>query len=435
MAEFLPMIALSPTMETGKIVKWKKKVGDAIEPGDVICEVETDKATMDYEATMDGTLLKIVAEPGDERAVGQPIAIIGEKGEDFSDLLAEAGDAKSEPKKKESKEEPKAEEKKSSKMEKEVAPSPKPAAKTEPAAASAPSGESNGGRVKASPLARKLADELGVSLATISGSGPGGRIVKADIESAAQGGGAARRGASPAALSTPVTAALDDKKIPISPKRKIIAQRLSESFFTAPHYFLRVAVRADGLMAARKAWNDANKDSKISLNALLMKLAAQAITLHPAVNSSWGNGEIIQRGSVDIGLAVAQDDGLITPIVRNCAGKGVLQIEAELRDLIDRALKGKLKPEEFQGATFTISNLGAWGIEEFTAIINPPGSAILAVGAIVREPVVGESDAIEIQQRMRLTLSCDHRVIDGAVGAAFAKDLKETIEYPIRALF
>jgi len=408
MAEKLLMLALSPTMETGVIAKWLKKEGDTVESGDLLCEVETDKATMDYESPASGTLLKIVLEEGSSAAVGDLIGVVGKPGEDIKALLAEP----EEPAKPES---------------------PKPE-KTQPAPEKqpdAPSPETTGekGRVRSSPLARKLAEMNGIELETIKGSGPEGRVVKADVEKAMAGQAAAP--AAKAAAPAPVSG---DTVIPVSGKRKVIARRLSESKYSAPHYYLKVRVAMDTILDARAKLN-AKASQKVSLNAYLIKFAAEALKRHPAVNASWAGDSIIRFGRVDIGLAVAQEDGLITPVVRDCANKGLLEIEKDLQDLIQKARSNALKPEEYSDATFTISSLGSFGIEEFTAIINPPGSAILAVGEIRKEPVVQPDDSIQVKQMMRLTLSCDHRVIDGAVGAAFLTDLRTLLEEPIRALY
>ena len=451
MAEKVLMLALSPTMEEGTIVKWLKKEGETVKNGDILCEVETDKATMDYESIQEGTLLKIVVGEGGAAKVEQPIAIIGKKGEDVAALLAEI-------EKSGSSEGPAAVENAGG-----AAAMGRTTAGGVAASAGGPAAPSvadfggsaatGNGRVKSSPLARLLAQEAGVDITGVAGSGPGGRVVKRDVESArgnlgfgsgvagipagARSAGPVAGGASP--HSAPVAASavpssLKSEIVPISGKRKVIAERLSQSMFTAPHYYLRLAVPADAMVKARAALN-AKRDRKVSLNAFLIKFAAEAIKRFPSVNSSWQGSTIQMFGSIDIGLAVAQPDGLITPIVRDCGSKGVVQIDAELSVLIDKALSGKLKPEEYNGATFTISNLGSFGIDEFTAVINPPGSAILAVGSIKKEPVVGPDDRIEAKTLMRLTLSCDHRVIDGAVGAKFLSTLSDFIEDPVRILF
>ncbi|GAB4222878.1 MAG: pyruvate dehydrogenase complex dihydrolipoamide acetyltransferase [Spirochaetales bacterium] len=426
MAERIPMIALSPTMEEGRILTWKVKPGDEVRSGTVLCEVETDKASMEYESPTEGTLLKILRQEGESVKIGEPIAWIGKPGEQVPDEpVSPEGQ---EPSKSAGKEEVAG-------VEIET-----PAAEAAPPSSLVPPA---GGSLKSSPLARKLAYELGIDIRRIPGSGPGGRVVKRDVlrfqEAAGKGGfrGTAALSEGPSAESAPRMVAsdrlLEDREVPVSGMRTAIAKRLSESFFTAPHYFLRMAVRMDPLMDARSRFN-AEGPEKLSLNAFFIKLAAEAIRRHPQINTTWKGTVIQYHGSIDIGLAVALPDGLITPVVRNCGEKGVREIDQELTDLIEKAKKGSLKPEEYTHATFTISNLGNYGIEEFTAIINPPGSAILALGAIRKEPVVNDRDEIEIQRILRVTLSCDHRTIDGAVGAAFLRDLKGMMEDPFRAL-
>jgi pyruvate dehydrogenase E2 component (dihydrolipoamide acetyltransferase) len=385
MAEKLLMLALSPTMETGIIAKWLKKEGDPVESGDVLCEVETDKATMDYESPARGMLLKIVLPEGSSASIGDLIAIVGKEGEDVAGLLDEAPDRD----------------------------------KDDEELRAAPDGSSE--PVRSSPLARKLAALNSLPLETIKGSGPAGRIVKADVDKALATAGAADSGQT-------------DTVIPISSKRRVIAQRLSESMSSAPHYYLKVPVEMDAVMASRSRLND-RLDVKVSINAFLIKFVAEALKRHPAVNASWTGDAIVQHGLADIGLAVAQKDGLITPVVRDCGHKGIVRIDQELDELIQKARTNALKPEEYTGATFTISNLGSYGIEEFTAIINPPGSAILAVGEIRREPVVQPDDTIQVKSVMKLTLSCDHRVIDGSVGAEFLTDLRNMLEEPVRVLY
>ena len=433
------MIALSPTMEEGRILSWKVKPGDAVKSGMVLCEVETDKATMEYESPREGTLLKLIRQEGESVKVGEPIAWIGKPGEQIPDERPQAapldrpdGGGKSAP----------------SPVEKpptplsvtDKAPIEKQLEKAPPSPGldrlEVPSAE--GGIVKSSPLARKLASELGIDIRRIPGSGPGGRVVRRDVlryrESEGQVEvGKALEGEKGVIAPPKPSPVLLDQEIPVSGMRATIARRLSESFFTAPHYFLRVAVEMDGLLDARSRYN-AEGTQKVSLNAFFIKLAAEALRRHPRINSTWKGSTIHIHGSIDIGLAVALPDGLITPVVRNCGGKGIREIDQELSVLIDKAKKGTLKPEEYTDATFTISNLGSFGIEEFTAIINPPGSAILALGEIRKEGVVTEEDEIVIRRILRMTLSCDHRVIDGAVGASFLRDLKGMMEDPFRIL-
>ena len=467
MAEKMLMLALSPTMEEGTIVSWSTQEGDKIENGDVVCEVETDKATMEYESLQAGTLLKILVQEGESAAVEQPIAIIGEEGEDIADLLKEiesesggglktgvqsggktAGEKESE----------------------DDAPSKGTAGGAGGSGAASTAGGAGesgveGGRIKASPLARNLAEDAGIDLATLQGqgSGPGGRVVKKDIEAAKAGGGAAAGGPQASAQAQPAGAdkgaaaaqkapapgsglgamppvnstGIEEQHIKIGRKRAVIAQRLAESKFSAPHYYLTTSLRADPLTDSRAAINQRVTKAggaKLSLNAFIMKLTAEAIKRHPIVNASWKDQEIYIPGSIDIGLAVALEDGLITPVVRNCGGKGIRQIDAEVQQLVAKARAGKLQPEEYSGASFSISNLGTYGIEQFTAIINPPASAIMAVGSVTREPVELENGSISFDNKMKLTLSCDHRVIDGAVGAAFLRDLKAIFEDPMQAL-
>ena len=423
MPEKILMIALSPTMETGTLAHWRKKEGDVVASGDVLCEVETDKATMDYESTAEGTLLKILLPEGGQAKVGEAIAIVGKPGEDISGLLADkSGPTPA------------------------TAPKPAPSAKAAPApaTAAAPAAATAAapahagpavaappvtGRVKASPLARKIASDKGLDLRSLRGSGPEGRIVKRDLDGAATAATAPAARA-PAGLLQPGPG---DEVQPLSRMRQIIAKRLSDSMYTSPHYYLTVAVGMDELLEARVRLN-AGRAKKISINAFLMAIAGKALARHPRVNTSWNGDALLHHKTADIGLAVAMPDGLITPVVKDCGGKGIAAIDTELTDRIERARTGKLAPEEYAGATFTISNLGMAGIDEFTAIINPPGSAILAVGAVRKEPVVADDGEIVVRQRMRITLSCDHRVIDGAVGAAFLRELADMLENPLLAL-
>ncbi|MGI6298401.1 MAG: pyruvate dehydrogenase complex dihydrolipoamide acetyltransferase [Saccharofermentanales bacterium] len=444
MAEKLVMLALSPTMEEGVISRWLKNEGDKIESGDLLAEVETDKTTMDYESSTSGVLLKQVVAEGGSAAIGDLIAIVGEEGEDISALLKEGAAAPA----------AEIEIKADSEFKKEPASVAQAAKSAEQSAETAksesvekdsaqPKDVDEGGMVRASPLARKLAENSELSIEGITGTGPEGRIIKADVEkaiAASEQPAAKAVKPTPAAVSASVPAGVQpqaapgDVSIPVSGKRRVIAQRLSESKFSAPHYYLKVRVEVDGMLASRKRLNE-KAATKISINSFLIKFAAEALKRHPVVNSSWATDSIIQHGSIDIGLAVAQEDGLITPIIRNCGNKGLVQIEKDLQDLIEKARSNSLKPNEYTGATFTISSLGSYGIEEFTAVINPPGSAILAVGEFRKDTVVLPDDSIEIRTLMNLTLSCDHRVIDGAVGAEFLTDLRQMIEDPVRVLY
>ncbi|MBM7559226.1 dihydrolipoamide acetyltransferase family protein [Marinitoga litoralis] len=407
MAEKLYMIALSPTMEKGTIVKWNIKENESFTEGDVLCEVETDKTTMDYEATDEGTILKILVPEGGKAAVGEPIAIFGEPGEDISDLLFEE------------KEETEFVEEKTQ-TEKQV--------ETKNINISKDTSENNDlDRIKISPLARKIALMKNIDISKIKGTGPGGRIVKRDVENEpVQTTKEIKRDYVPIQVETRD----EDIVIPLSDKRRIIGERLSQSKYTAPHFYLTVSVDMSNVLENRKLLN---KKYNLSLNAFIIKIVANTLKKHRRINATLNNDSIIEFGRVDIALAVAQEDGLITPIVRNADKKGILQIDDELKTLIDKAKNNKLDPEEYTNATFTISNLGSFGIDEFTAIINPPGSAILAVGMIKETPVV-ENGEIVIKPIMKMTLSSDHRVIDGALAAAFMKDLKDTFENPILAI-
>jgi pyruvate dehydrogenase E2 component (dihydrolipoamide acetyltransferase) len=428
MAEKVFMIALSPTMEEGTILKWTKKEGDSIATGDVICEVETDKASMDYESAQEGVLLKIVKGEGSGAKVGDAIGVIGEKGEDIADLLKEIeNEGSSAPA------EPAAKEESAP-----VADSAPAASASGGAAAPAPSAPAaaSGGRIIASPLALKLAAQKGIDINSVSGSGPNGRIVKRDIENykgPAPGAASAPAGR-PASSFAPVSAAGEDREIPVAGKRAVIARRLGESMFSAVHYYVKNKVAMDNLIAARGMLNKEVPD-KVSFNAFMIKFVAEALKRYPSVNASWQGDKIIEFGSIDIGLAVDLGNGLITPIVRNAGNKGVVQIDAELKQLIKKAGDGSLKPEEYSGATFSISNLGSFGVDEFTAVINPPGSAILALGKVNKTPVYDESGSLVPVSQMVMTLSADHRVIDGALAGRFLSELQRMMENPVRVLF
>lgn len=421
MSEKILMIALSPTMETGTLARWRKKEGDTIASGDVICEVETDKATMDYESSAEGTLLKILLPEGGQAKVGDVIAIVGKPGEDIAGIVAGLGSGPA-----------------ADHAPARAGAAAQPAQGLKPATAPAISASAQkasppaaiaGGRIKSSPLARKVAAQKGVDLRSLRGSGPDGRIVVRDLENLPTAPAREQPGAQPA----PLQPAAGDTVVPVSRMRKIIAKRLSESMYSAPHFYLTVAVGMDDLLAARAKMNG-GRQKKLSVNAFLMAIAGRTLARHQQVNSTWNGDNFLRHASADIGLAVALPEGLMTPVVRDCGRKGIIAIDTELGDLVERARAGKLAPEEYAGATFTISNLGMSGIDEFTAIINPPGSAILAVGAVRKEVVVADNDAMVVRQRMRVTLSCDHRVIDGAVGAAFLRELADMIENPLLAL-
>ena len=431
MAEPILMTALSPTMTEGTIAQWLAKEGQALKSGDALCEVETDKATMTYESPASGTLLKIVAEANSSAFVGQLIAVIGKPGESWEEIAAKAQSPAAKPA--------------PAKVPAKPAPAPAaPAAASSPAPAPAPESAPAlaPGLPRSSPLARKLAKEKNLDLRRIKGSGPGGRVVVQDVEqfqaapAPAPAQPAARVTPPPAKRAAAVAGApakgLRGDRVPLSKMRSIIASRLSESYSQAPHYFVRMAIDMERLFALRKALN-AGREQPLSLNAFILKLVAAALERHPGINASWEGDAIQFLPAADIGVAVALDGGLITPVVRTCESKGLETIDQELGGLIAKARSGALVPEEYTGASFTVSNLGAFGVEEFTAILNPPGSAILALGAVAEEAVVRDG-AIVPRRILHATLSSDHRVIDGAQAAAFLAELKALFEEPARAL-
>jgi len=420
------MPALSPTMTEGNLARWLKSEGDSISPGDVIAEIETDKATMEVESVDEGTLGKIlVAEGTEEVAVNTPIAVILEEGEDASALDGfNAGSAPAAPAKAE--ETPKA----------EPAPAASAPAKPSPAPAhaAAPAGR-DGSRVIASPLARRLAAQQGIDLTTVTGSGPRGRIVKADIESYA-GAPKAPAAAGRSAPSAPVMEGEAEYEI-VKPSnmRKVIAERMTASKQQVPHFYLTMDCEIDTLLNARKDLNASAKEGafKISVNDFIIKACAAALMQVPRANAAWSDEGIRLYKNADISVAVAIDEGLVTPIVRRAEFKGLKQISEEMADLAARAREGKLMPEEFQGGTFTISNLGMYGVKNFDAVINQPQGAILAVGAGEQRPVVKNGE-LAVATVMSLTLSVDHRALDGAIGAEFLGVLKGLIENPVGML-
>ncbi len=424
---------LSPTMEEGTVVSWSKQEGDAVKVGDVLAEIETDKANMEMEALGAGILRKIIVEAGGKAPVGALIGVIADEGEDIEPLLAEAEKAKAE-KTEESEGAPeKAEEPATPASAPPAAPSPAPAsapvAPRAPAPIAATPSAAPGGRVKASPLARAMAARSNVSLETVAGSGPGGRIIKRDIEAhlaspPAQGAGP-RPGPPPPSV-TPGT------EIPHSNVRRTIARRLAESKFQAPHFYVTVEIAMDDAVSLREQLIRA-EGVKISFNDLVVKACARALESFPTVNASWAEDRIVTHAGVHVGVAVAIPDGLITPVVFDANRKSVIEISREIKELAGRARDRKLKPEEFTGSTFTTSNLGMFDVTEFTAIINPPESAILAVGAVRKVPVVVD-DRITVGHCMNVTLSSDHRVVDGALAAQFLAEVRRLLESPVSLL-
>ncbi len=406
MAEIIRMPKLSDTMTEGGLSKWHKNVGDKLKTGDLLAEIETDKATMDFESPVDGVLLHIGVPAGKSAAVDSILAVFGKEGEDITALLASA--ASEAPKKAEVKEEPKAQVQ-AQEAARPLAPAPAPA----PAAP-----VSSNGRVKASPLAKHLAEEKGIDISRVRGSGPDGRVTKSDIENHRGSGGA---------YSAPQVEAFTE--VEVSQMRKTIARRLAESKFTAPHFYLTIETDMERAMAVREAINKSIAPDKISFNDLVIKGVAVALKQHHKVNSSWLGDRIRFNQHVHIGVAVAVEEGLLVPVVRFADGKPLRAIGAEVRDFAKKAKEKKLQPQDWEGNTFTISNLGMFGIEEFTAIINPPDACILAVGGIMEKPVV-RNGAIVPGHTMKVTLSCDHRVVDGATGAAFLNTFKGLLEEP-----
>jgi len=437
----ITMPALSPTMTEGNLAKWLKKEGEEVEIGDVIAEVETDKATMEVEAVDAGKLGKILVPEGSEGVpVNAPIAVLLEEGEEdsalegFESAAAAAGDGKTKPAEAEAQPEPRAETKPAPE------PEPKPAPKEEPKAAPAPEPKrADGERIFASPLAKRMAEQAGIDLARLTGSGPRGRIVKADIEAAlAEGGAPTAAPEAPAAQPMPAPAPAEPaapyEEVPNSNMRKVIARRLLEAKQTIPHFYLSIDCVIDDLLAMRKELNArSGADYKLSVNDFVVRACALALRQVPAANATWTEKATLRYNTVDISVAVAVENGLVTPVVRNADTKGLRQISAEMRDFVERAREGKLKPEEYQGGTFSISNLGMYGIKDFAAVINPPQSAILAVGAGEQRPVVKDG-ALAIATMMSCTLSGDHRVVDGAVGAEFLAAYKRLIEEPLTML-
>lgn len=446
MAKIQEMTQLSPTMEEGTIVKWLKQEGDSVSPGDIIAEVETDKAVMEMEAFETGVILKILHTEGAKLKVGEALAVIGKPGEDINSLLAgipqRTTAAPTTPK--------------AAKPKEDTKPSPKnqtPESNADSVASSpvketntvtsqpklqTPNPKENGAsatvsanrgtlRVLASPLAKSIAIEHGIDLHTVIGTGPEGRITKNDVLDTLNKGTSSRSSAAGPSRS--------DEVVTLNGMRKTIAKRLTESKQNLPHFYLNVDVNAKAMEGFRadllefQKHLDPELQVKVSLNDIIVKATAASLRLHPKVNASFQGDSILQFGRVDVGIAVSLDGGLLTPVIRNADGKSILQISKEVKELAKRARERKLKPEEFSNGTFTISNLGMYGISRFTAIINEPESAILAVGSVEEKPVV-ENGAVVAGRVLSLTLSCDHRVIDGAVGAEFLKTLKTLLERP-----
>jgi pyruvate dehydrogenase E2 component (dihydrolipoamide acetyltransferase) len=413
---YIEMPKLADTMTEGTLVKWRKNIGDKVSTGDIVAEVETDKATMEMESFDDGVLHEYLVKVGEKVPTGAKIAVLLSKGEKPP---APGSTPSSAPAKN--------------------AAAPAPAASAAPAAAAAshaakPAALSAGGRIKSSPLARKIAAERGVSLALITGTGPGGRIVAKDVLAANPAAAAPRAAAAPAASSIPLPpVGPNDTLIPLSSMRRVIADRLLASKTQIPHFYLHIEVDAGPLMKMRSELNagaDPVSGVKLTVNDFVLKAVVAAAVKVPAANSAFAGDSILQFGSVGLSVAVAVEDGLVTPVVRDAQNKSLRDISEAVKDLATRARSKKLKPDEYQGGTITVSNLGSYGIEFFDAIINPPQAVIISVGAILKKPVVGPNDAIVVGQRLAIGLSADHRVVDGAVAAQYLGELRRLLESP-----
>lgn len=406
MAISVVMPRLSDTMEEGKILRWLKQEGDLVEGGDIIAEIQTDKADIEMEAFGSGTLRKILVGAGQSAPVGHPIGVIAEADEDISALLPSGTDSAV-----------------------RVATSAKVA---EPAPTPAQEAVSHG-RIKASPLAKRLARAQGIDLSTVKGSGPSGRVIRRDlaaiIPSAVAAGEPAPLIAERVAARTPPTPLAEFEDRELSPMRRAIAKRVAQSTATVPHFYLTIEVAMDKAAELREAIQVQAPDLKVTFTDIIIRAVVMALRRHPAMNVSFMDDRIRVYSQVNIGIAVALEEGLINPVLRNCGAKSLMQIAREAKSLVERARALKLRPDEYAGATFTVSNLGMYEIEEFTAIINPPEAAILAIGRIQSRPVVVNGD-VQISQRMRMTLSCDHRAVDGATGATFLQDVKRLLEQP-----
>ncbi|WP_144604339.1 pyruvate dehydrogenase complex dihydrolipoamide acetyltransferase [Algoriphagus algorifonticola] len=421
-ATVITMPKMSDTMQEGTIAAWLKKVGDSVKSGEIIAEVETDKATMELESYEDGTLLYVGVEEGDSVPVDGVIAVIGAKDADYETLLkAQEQSDEPEEEKQEDKEEKKAAEPKKSEESKSSSSS---------SVASPSPVTSDGDRVKASPLAKKIAEEKGIDIRQVAGSGDGGRIIKRDVENFVPTAAPAASASASAVMPSVGQESFTEEKV--SQMRKVIAKRLAESKYSAPHFYLTMEINMDKAIEARKSMNEVSP-VKISFNDMVIKASAAALRQHPKVNSSWLGDKIRYNDHIHIGMAVAVEEGLLVPVIRFADSKSLSQISNEAKTLGGKAKNKELQPKDWEGNTFTISNLGMFGIDEFTAIINPPDACILAVGGI-KETVIVKDGQMKIGNIMKVTLSCDHRVVDGAVGSAFLLTLKGLLEDPVRIL-
>jgi len=425
MPVYIEMPKLSDTMTEGTLLKWRKNKGDTVTSGDILAEIETDKATMEMEAFDDGILAEVYVQDGGKATVGQKIALLLAPGEKPPAGAPPAAPAPAPAAAKPA-------EGKAPAPSSSPAPAAAPAKGPAPASPVAPAAPApSGARVKASPLAKKIAASKGIDLSRVTGTGPGARIVSRDLDSVSA---AAPKTASSAPAPVPaMPAGPDDKRIPLSGMRKVIAERLVISKSTIPHFYLNIEVNAGELMQLRAEVNaNAEKSGqpKLTVNDFILKAAVVAASRVPKVNAAFDGDAVIEYASINLAVAVAIDDGLVTPVIRNAQNKSLLEINAAVKDLATRARGKKLKPDEYQGGTITVSNLGAYGIDSFSAIINPPQSIILSVGAVVKKPVVNAKNEIVVGQRLNIGLSCDHRVVDGAIGAEYLAELRKLIENP-----
>jgi pyruvate dehydrogenase E2 component (dihydrolipoamide acetyltransferase) len=431
----IQMPKLSDTMTEGTLVAWKKKKGDQVSAGEVLAEIETDKATMEWESPEDGTITEIYVQEGGKVNVGDRIAFIGVEGEEAPKEEKEEKEEEPKAKEEEKKEEkpkkaeqPKEEKPKTEEKEEKKAAPPKTEKKAEPEKPAPKVERAEEARVKASPVARRIAAELGVDLSTVKGTGPEGRVTETDVRVAAKS-----KPATPAPKVPVAVKAGEGARIQLSGMRRVIAQRLVESLGPVPHFYLDIDINAAPLMEAREELKSAGEGAdaaKITVNDFVLKAAVQAAVKVPRVNASFDGDAIVQYADIDLGIAVAIEDGLLTPVIRAAQNKSLREISELTKDFAYRARNKRLKPEEFQGGTFTVSNLGGMGIDSFSAVINPPQGFILAVGRITNVPVVDDCDQIIAGHRMSLTMSCDHRVIDGALGAEYLKELRHLLENP-----
>ncbi|PYK47495.1 MAG: pyruvate dehydrogenase complex dihydrolipoamide acetyltransferase [Verrucomicrobia bacterium] len=431
----IQMPKLSDTMTEGTLVAWKKKKGDQISAGEVLAEIETDKATMEWESPEDGTLTEIYVQEGGKVNVGDKIAFIGGEGEEAPKQEERPKQKEEKPKPAEEKEkQPQAETEKPAPAEAKQKETARPQQKGKQQEVQPKEEKPEEARVKASPVARRIAAELGVDLSSVKGTGPEGRVTETDVRGAAKSktveAGVSPTGKQPTRL--PLQAG-ESARIQLSGMRKIIAQRLVESLGPVPHFYLQIDVNAGPLMEAREELKSAGEGAdaaKITVNDFVLKAAVQAAVKVPRVNASFDGDAIVQYADVDLGIAVAIEDGLLTPVIRAAQNKSLREISELAKGLAHRARNKRMKPEEFQGGTFTVSNLGGMGIDSFSAVINPPQGFILAVGKITKVPVIDDCDQIVVGHRMSLTMSCDHRVIDGALGGEYLKELRHFLENP-----